>query len=211
MKTFLKAAGLAIAVAIGFAAAPQSASAQTLVVNVDQIYTDSVAGKNGVSQLEAKYSARIKTAQGNLETAAKGWNEQLEAAKKLVKPDGSVPPATETAIGQARQKLDDARQQFDAVRQEIQYINEYIKYQIVDKLVPITEKIRKDRKATAVIPRGSVLAFDPAIDVTAAAMQQLDATLTTVSIVPPQQGQAAAPAAGAAAPAQPAKQQPQSR
>ncbi|MBY0520837.1 MAG: hypothetical protein K2P79_10465, partial [Sphingomonas sp.] len=84
----------------------------------------------------------------------------------------------------------------------------------VDKLVPITENIRKQRKGDTVIPRNALLAFDPANDITAVALQQLNATMTTVSITPPQQN---APAAGGTtAPAKPAtttpaKPQPQSR
>ncbi|OYY90275.1 MAG: hypothetical protein B7Y45_08240 [Sphingomonas sp. 28-66-16] len=212
MKTFFKAAGMAVALVAGMALAPQAAYAQsvTLVVDVDQLYKDSVAAKSGGTQLEAKYGAKLKSVQSTLETAVKGWNEQVEAAKKVAKPDGSLPPANEASLAQARQTLNDSKSAFDEMRQEIQYADQYVKYQILDKLIPIAEKIRKDRKAGAVVPRGSVLAFDPANDITAVAMQQLNATTTTVSITPPQQQQAAAPPAGTA-PAQPAKSQPQTR
>lgn len=217
MKNFLKAASLAVVFATSAAVLPQAAQAQalTLVVDVDQIYKDSVAAKSGGSQLEAKYGQRLKTAQATLETAVKGWNTQVEAAKKIAKPDGALPPATEQALGQARQQLNDAKTAFDEVRQEIQYSDQYVKYQLLEKLIPITEQIRKDRRAGAVVPRQTVLAFDPANDITSTALQQLNATVTTVSVTPPQpqQGQAA-PAAGT--PARPAPQpaptkQPQSR
>ncbi len=216
MNTFIKATGMAALVIAGLAMAPQSASAQalTLVVDVDQIYKDSVAAKSGGTQLEAKYGTRLKTVQGNLETAVKGWNAQVEAAKKVAKPDGSLPPANEASLGTARQSLNDAKAAFDEMRQEIQYADQYVKYQLLEKLIPITEKIRKERKAGAVVARGSVLAFDPVNDITPAALQQLNATVTTVSVTPPQQQQAAqgaAPAAGTPAPATPAKTQPQSR
>lgn len=212
MTNFMKAAGMAVVFASSAALVPQaSAQALTLVVDVDQIYKDSVAAKSGGSQLEAKYGARLKTVQASLETAVKGWNTQVEAAKKIAKPNTPLPPATEQALGQARQQLNDAKTAFDEVRQEIQYADQYVKYQLLERLVPITEQIRKDRKAGAVVPRGSVLAFDPANDITPVAMQQLNATVTTVSVTPPQQ-QGQAPAAGTPAPtATPPAKQPQSR
>lgn len=217
MKSYLKTAALAAAMFVGVAMGAHSAAAQStsLTLDVDQIYKDSVAAKSGSAQLNAKYSAELKTVQGALETAAKEWNTQVEAAKKVLKPDGTLPPANQTAIDRARQNLSEAQGNFDQLRQEIQNIDQYIKYQILDKLVPIAEKIRKDRNGDVVLPRSGVLAADPVSDVTAAAMAQLNAALTVVSITIPQQ-QGAAPAAGAPAAATPAKPattkpQPQSR
>ncbi len=216
MKTKFTKIAMSAALATAALALPQAAFAQaTLIVDVDQIYKESVAGKNGSAQLEAKYGARLRDLQTKLEAAVKTWNDQIEAAKKVVKPDGSVPDATRDALQKAQADLNQARGAFDETRQEINYLSQYVQLQIVDKLVPITEKIRKDRKGDLVIPRNGVLAFDPANDITVASMQQLNATLTTVSITPPQQNQPAA--GGTAAPARPAtttppaKPQPQSR
>lgn len=213
MTNFMKTAGMAVVMAAATAMLPQAASAQvlTLVVDVDQIYKDSVAAKSGGSQLEAKYGARLKTVQATLETAVKGWNTQVEAAKKIAKPDGALPPATEQALGQARQTLTDAKTAFDNLRQEIQYADQYVKYQLLEKLIPIAEQIRKDRKAGSVLARQSVLAFDPANDITPTALQQLNATVTTVSVTPPQQPAQGAPTTTTPAPAAPAKTQPQGR
>lgn len=220
MMNKFKSVAIAATFAAGVAVMPAAAMAQsTLVVDVDQIYKDSAAAKNGQQQLEAKYGARIKGLEATLQAAIKGWNDQVEAAKKVQKPDGSFPPATEQTLAQARQTLNDAKGAYDDATQEIRYLGQYVQLQILDKLVPITESIRKQRKGDSVVPRGSVLAFDPANDITAAALQQLNATLTSVSITPPQPQQAQQPAATGTAPAQPAttarptppKQQPQSR
>lgn len=210
MTTFFKSAALAVAVAVGIAVSAQPAGAQatTLTVDVDQIYKDSTAAKSGNTQLNAKYAAQLKATQSALESSAANWNTQVEAAKKVLKPDGTLPPANQTSVDQARQSLNEAQTAFEQLKQEIQYADQYVKYQILEKLVPIAEKIRKDRKGDAVLPRNSVLAVDPVNDITAPAMLQLNATLTTVSITPPQQQQqGAAPAAGTA----PATKQPQSR
>lgn len=214
MKTKFTKAAITAAFAVGVLALPQAAFAQaTLVVDVDQIYKDSVAAKNGSAQLEAKYGARVRDLQSKLEAAVKTWNEQVEAAKKVAKPDGTVPDATRDALQKAQADLNQAKGAYDDARQEIQYLSQYVQAQIIDKLVPIAETIRKSRKGDTVVPRNGLLAFDPANDITATALQQLNATLTTVSITPPQNQQA--PAGGGTAPAKPAttpaKPQPQSR
>lgn len=211
MKMIAKFA-VAFALSAATLVAPHVASAQTLTIDVDTVYQNSVAGKSGSAQLEAKYGPKLKAQQQALQTAVDAWNNQVNAAKKVAKPDGSVPPATEASLSQARQTLNQAKSTYDDTRQEIQYVSQFINYQINDKLIPIAEKIRKDRKADIVVTRGGALAFEPANDVTATAIQQLDATLTTVSITPPQQGAGpAAPAPATTAPAKPATAQPQSR
>lgn len=214
MKIMLKAAGFAVAMFAGVAMLPSVASAQTLTVDIDQIYKDSLGGKSGGDQLEAKYGTRLKTIQEKLNTSITAWNTQLESARKALKPDGTLPPADQAAVDKARQTLTESRTAFDEIRQEIQQTDQYVKYQILEKLIPVAEKIRKERKAGLVVPRSSVLAFDPINDITPVALQQLNATMTTVSITPPAQNQGAAPATGATTtptPAQPAKQQPQTR
>lgn len=213
MKNILKAASLAIALFAGVALAPRAASAQTLTVDTDTIFSQSEAGKSGANQLKGKYDDKLKAAQAALDAAVKDWNAKVTAAQKIAKPNTPLPPETEKGLNESRQNLSDAKADADALRSEIQYIEQYIRSQIVDVLLPVTEKIRADRKANVVLARGAVLAFDPAFDVTQLALQELNKKITTVSITPPQPG--AAPAAGAAAPAAgaatPAKPQPVTR
>jgi Skp family chaperone for outer membrane proteins len=211
MKMTYKTAAAAAALTIGAMVLPQVAMAQsTLTVDVATLYRDSVAAKSGSSQIEAKYGDRAKTLQTNLQTAYKAFNDEVANAKKQLKPDGTLPPAEQEAFEKARKNAADAQQALDDLRQELNDVNQYVQYQIFDKVGPIAEKVRKDRKAETVVPRNVVLAFDPTADITATVLQQLNATLTTVSITPPQPQQA--PAQGAqAAPANPPKQQPQSR
>jgi len=213
MTNFIKATAISLALITGVAIAPDAAEAQTttLIVDVDQVNRDSTAGKSGAQQLETKFGGKLKDVQGRLQTAVSGWNQQVEAAKKIMKPDGSVPPANEASLGAAQKTLNESKAAFDEVRQEIQTTDQWVKYQILEKLIPVTETIRRDRKGGSVVPRNSVLAFDAVNDITAAALQQLNATLTTVSITPPQQQQQAAGGTTPAAPTTPAKSQPQTR
>jgi len=127
----------------------------------------------------------------------------------LPSPTPRCPPATQQSLEKARDTLQQAQGRFEDARREVNTVAQYVQLQILDKLIPIAEQIRKDRKAQVVMPRGSVLAFDAAQDITATALQQLNATVTTVSITLPQQqaqGQGAAPTQTT-----PATKQPQSR
>ncbi|GEM_PF-1600445 len=215
MKTkFFKAAVATTLAAAAMAVTPSVAFAQaTLVVDVDQIYKDSVAAKSGNAQIDAKYGTRINTVRTSFDTALKGWNDQVAIAKPLIKPNTPLPPATEKALSDARQALQEAQAQVEELQRELNAVSQYVQQQIVEKLIPITEKIRKDRKGDVVIPRNSLLAFDPANDITALALQQLNATMTVVQITLPQQSQPAGTAApaGTAPATTPAKPQPQSR
>lgn len=209
MITKFNKAAVAAAVAASMLVVPQAAFAQaTLVVDVDQIARESVAAKSGQAQIEAKYGARIKTVRTNFDTALKGWNDQVAAAKPIIKPNTPLPPATEKALGDARQSLQEAQAQVEELQRELNAVTQYVQQQIVEKLIPIAERIRKDRKGDTVVPRNGLLAFDSANDITALALQQLNATMTAVLIAPPEQ-----PAANAGTPpaGTPAKPQPQSR
>lgn len=212
MKTKLTKVAIAAALAASMLAVPQAGLAQsTLVVDIDQISRDSVAAKSGSAQIEAKYGARIKTVRANFDAALKGWNDQVAIAKPLIKPNTPLPPATEKALGDARQALQEAQAQVEDLQRELNGVSQYVQQQIVEKLIPIAEKIRKDRKGDTVVPRNGLLAFEPANDITALALQQLNATMTVVQITPPQQPQPGAPAGTAPPAGTPAKPQPQSR
>lgn len=213
MKTkFYQAAVAAMLAAAAMAVTPSVAFAQTtLVVDIDQISRDSVAAKSGQAQIEAKYGARIKTVRASFDAALKGWNDQVAIAKPLIKPNTPLPPATEKALGDARQTLQEAQAQVEDLQRELNAVSQYVQQQIVEKLIPIAEKIRKDRKGDTVVPRNGLLAFEPANDITALALQQLNATVTVVQITPPQQPAPGAPAGTTPPATSPAKPQPQSR
>lgn len=214
MKMLAKSAALAAVMTAGVMALPGVASAQsTLTVDINTLYSDSSAAKSGSSQIQAKYGATAQTLKSNLDAAYKAYDDAVTAARKVAKPDGTLAPADAEALGKARQKAADAEQQYTALVQEVQRVDQYVRYQILEKVGPIAEQVRKSKNSTVVLPRDATLAFDPASDITPAVLQQLNATMTTVSITPPQPQQAPAQAAPTPAPAASGKpkQQPQSR
>ncbi|PZU08644.1 OmpH family outer membrane protein [Sphingomonas sp.] len=218
-STFKRAAVAALlAVAITPPVFAQAATGGILTIDIDRLYSDSAAAKNAQTQLVTRYQGPQQQANAAFESARTAYQTQIQAAQKTLGPNGDpskLPVATQQAIGQAEDKLGEARNQAMAVQQAIQDSAAYVREQIIQAVVPLAEQVRAQRKAALVVPRGTVLAADPAGDVTAAVLPLLDQKLTAVQIVRPQPtAPAAAPAAGAApapAAAAPAKPQPQGR
>jgi Skp family chaperone for outer membrane proteins len=205
MKAYLKGLGLA-ALAAGVAA--PALAQDILSIDLDRVYTESAAGKAAQAQLQARYQAPSQQAQTAFNTARSAYETQLQAAQKLAGPTGDaskLTPAVRQSLGQAQERLEAAREQAVQVQQAVQASAGYVRDQITQKVLPLAEQIRAEKKATAVVPRGSLLAADPAGDITTLLLPRLDATLTTVPIVPPQAAAPTAAVPAATAPAAPVK------
>jgi Skp family chaperone for outer membrane proteins len=195
MKMLLKSAILALTLTA--AAAPTVGFAQaapaTLTVDVQRLFSDTASAKSGQAQIKTKYEANLNAAVTAYNSSATALNSQVEAARKLQKPDGSVPPANQKLVGDAQNAYNAAGQKLETMQGEVNAVGRYVQQQILRGAEPVIEQVRAERKAAIVVPKGSVLASDPAGDVTAVVIQRLDASLKTVSIALPQQ-----PAAGTA-------------
>ncbi|MDB5689098.1 MAG: OmpH family outer membrane protein [Sphingomonas bacterium] len=203
MKTLIKSAGFALMVAA--AAAPSASFAQaapsTLVVDINRLFADTASAKSGQAQIKTKYEANLQAAVTAYNNSATTLNTQVEAARKVQKPDGSVPPANQKSVGDAQNAYQAAGQRLEGLQGEVSNVGRYVQQQILRAAEPVIEQVRNERRAAIVVPKGSTLANDPAGDVTATVIQRLDQSLKTVSIALPQQ-----PAGGGAAPAQGAPQ-----
>ena len=192
MKTMIKlSAAAALLVA---AAAPALATGEVLTVDFSKVFTDSAAAKSGTQQLHAKYDTLLQQRASAFQTAAQAFQtlqNQLQAIKAPAKPT----PAQEQSLQAAYQRAGQAQEVAQQLDQEVQAVGRYVQSQIVEHVTPIAEQIRAERKADVVIPKGSVLAADPAGDVTAIVIQRLDTAFPNPSIVLPQQTPAA-PAQG---------------
>ena len=197
MKTFIKSAGVALAIAT--AAAPAAVFAQaatsTLTVDIQRLFSDSASAKSGQAQIKAKYEANLNNAVTAYNTSATALNTQVEAARKVQKPDGSLPPANQKLVGDAQNAYQAAGQRLEGLQNEVNEVGRYVQSQILRGAQPVIEQVRNERKASIIVPKGSTLASDPAGDVTPTVIQRLDQSLKTVSIALPQQ-----PAAGGPAP-----------
>ncbi|MBA2934094.1 OmpH family outer membrane protein [Sphingomonas sp. CGMCC 1.13654] len=178
-KALICAGVMAIAGAPAHAA---SAGPSVLVVDFDQLLTRSAAAQSGTAQLHAKFDAQSASVQTSYTSAAQAYRTQLSAAR-AAKP--GTPPSP--ALQQAAQRVEQIQQQVQVLNQQLQQAAAYVRQQIVEHARPIAEQIRADRRASVVIAKGSVLASDPAADVTGTVLQQLNSSFPQPSITPPQQ------------------------
>jgi Skp family chaperone for outer membrane proteins len=193
MKTLLKLS--AAAALLAAASAPAFAAGTVLTVDFGRVFSDSAAAKSGNTQLHAKYDTQLQQRNTAFTTAAQSYQTQVNAIRAAAKPGVQPAQAAVTAANQAGERAQAAQEALNQLDQEVQTVGRFVQSQIVDKVGPIAEQIRVERKADVVVPKGSVLAADPSGDVTALVIQRLDASFPNPSIALPQQQ--AAPAAGA--------------
>lgn len=203
MRNSLQLLGAAALIATT-AATPVLAQATggILTLDLDRLYTESAAGKSAQAQMQTRYNGANQQAQAAFNAARTTYETQIAAAQKLVGPSGDaskLPPATRQSLGQAQDRLEEARNQALQVQQAVQASAALVRDEINQQVVPIAEQVRAERKAAVVAVRGSMLAADPASDITSVVLPRLDAKVATVPIVPPQ-APAAAPAPAPAAP-----------
>jgi Skp family chaperone for outer membrane proteins len=200
MRTILK-----LSAAAALLAATPAFAEGVVVVDVSRVLGESAAGKSGTAQLKAKYDAQITQRNQAFNTAVQAYQTAANAAQ-AVKAPAQPTPAQVTAAQQAGQRAQQAQEQLQALAQEVRATEDFVRQQIIERVGPIAEQVRAERKADVVIPKGSVFAADSTKDVTSVVIQRLDAAFPTPSIALPQQQQQ-----GAAAPAQPAQQPTQGR
>jgi len=190
MKTMLK---LSAAVALLAATAAPAFAASVLTVDFNKVFTDSAAAKSGMSQLHAKYDAQLQQRGTAFQQAAQAF-QTLQNQLAAVKAPAVVTPAQRASYQQAGERAEAAQNAVNQLDQEVQTVNRYVQSQILQRVTPIAEQVRNERKAEVVVPTGGVLASDPANDVTAVVIQRLDAAFPNPSITLPTQQ--AAPAQG---------------
>jgi Skp family chaperone for outer membrane proteins len=214
MKTIFKAAALA-AMSVGtMTAMPQVAIAQSkqaiLSVDTEQLLTNSTAAVAGRALIDARFNQRIASARQIVARDEAALTAAEQAAQRA-RPSGTgaVPEAQGRAYAQAAQTYQNTIRQAQQLEEVVNGTQNYVNAQILRAAIPIMEQVRAERRASIVVPKTSVYAVDPQTDITGLVLQRLNASLTTVSIDPPQAPAPAATTPPAATQPQPQPQQPQ--
>jgi Skp family chaperone for outer membrane proteins len=197
MRTILK-----LSAAAALLAATPAFAEGVLIVDVARVLGESAAGKSGTAQLKAKYDGQIIQRNQAFNAAVQAYNAAAAAAQ-AVKAPAQPTPAQITAARSAGERAQQAQEQLQELAQEVRATEDYVRQQIVERVGPIAEQVRAERKADVVMPKGSTFAADSTKDVTAVVIQRLDTSFPTPSIaLPQQQQQGAAPAAPTQQPTQ---------
>lgn len=212
------------AVALG-AAAPAAAQVRQAiaVVNIEQAISQSAAAQTAGQQMQVTYKANIdqlNARQTALQTEIKQKQDALQAAAQAAgqNPTPAQRTQLQTQYDALQKRAQEAQAELAQIGQPIQLAREYALEQISTKVDDALKSVMTKNKIDLLVKAAAAEAYQPGADVTNLLIQEINALVPSVGIVPPQgwrpggQGQqpaAAAPAAPAAT--APATTQPRPR
>ena len=228
MKLLLKCTAAALMAAGTIASgaiAPVAAQAVAGLGVADQrrAVVESAAFVNANAARPTTYKAQYDAAQAK----SNQIRQQLEPLVNKFNTDVQAPnaqanqAALQQQLGQIQQLREQGSQEVQEILQPVALSEAYVLEQISDKFDAAVRSAMTKRKISIVFEVGSTLAHNDAYDLTKDITAELNATIPTAQLVPPQgwlprqqreqQARAAAAQGQAAAPAAPAAQQPEGR
>ncbi len=193
MKQYFAAAAIVAALAgSSLSAQTRATSTMAIVVDTGQIFAKCTACVAAQATLKTQADA-IKTREQQLTTQLQTEGQSIQTAGAAL--NGKEPDAALRARITAFQKSQQAAQAELAGREQSFNQNRaYVGQQIGAKLNPIITATMKARGANVAIDSQSVIAYEPALDVTADVMAQLNTQLPSVSTTAPAGAAPAKPA-----------------
>lgn len=202
MKNFLFGAALALTLAVPAAAPAQRApNAQIVVVDTDRIYRDCNACRTAQTQLQSLGTQLQQRAQALGQPIEAELQSLQQAAAAARNQTGAARTTAEAQIQQRAQRLEQqrgaAQQELGQMEQNLRSTQANVIQQINARLNPIITSVMTQRGANLALDVGATLAHNNALNVTDQVLQQLNAQLPSVNVVPlPQAPQPAAPQPG---------------
>lgn len=197
MKKLLIALAVSTASLVAPVAAPVLAQALppavVVIVDMDQVFANSAAGKQAQTELKTKLDAiqsRVNQLRQSLGT------EEQQLGQSRPQAAGPAMTAWETKVRDFTARKTQAEQEVQKREQDFQAARQYVLKQINDAAQPIITTVMRERGASIALAQGATLQNSAALDVTNDVIARLDKSLPRVSTTPP-----AAPAAAAPAPA----------
>ena len=179
---------LAIASAAPLAAVATPAAAQTLpaaviiVVDMDQVFNTSAAGKGASAELKA----RAETLQARITSLNTQFGTEEQGLLKT-RPTAPGPAATawEAKARDLQTRKGTAEQELNGRNRDLQASRQFVAKQIFDAATPVIQAIMRERGATLVLPENATLQHAASIDVTTDVVARLDKALPRVSTTAP--------------------------
>lgn len=188
MNHLLKPAALA-AIIVAAGVSPMAALAQTLpaavivVVDMDQVFNTTAAGKQAQAELKAKIDA-MQARATTLRTQF-GAEEEALGKSQPAPTNAALRPAWEGKVRDFQSRQQTAQTELSNREKEFQASRQYVLKQITDASNPIITTIMRERGASIAIPEGATLQHSAALDVTKDVVARLDKALPRVSTTAP--------------------------
>ena len=193
MKKLMIGAAVALTLALPATAPAQRApNAQIVVVDTDRIYRDCNACRAAQTQLQGlgtQFQQRAQALGQPIETEFQSIQQAAQAARNQT---GAARTTAEQQLQQRAQRLDQqrtaAQQELGRMEQNIRSTQAHVIQQVNQRLNPIISQVMQQRGANLAVDVSATLAHAPALNVTDAVLQQLNAQLPSVQVTPlPQQ------------------------
>ena len=188
MKNLLKSAAFA-ATLLAASVSPVAVQAQTLppaviiIVNMDQVFNASAAGKQAQAELKSKVDAM--QARANTLRTQFGAEEEALAKSQPAPTNTAARPAWEAKVRDFQSRQQTAQTELSNREKEFQASRSYVLKQITDASNPIISTLMRERGASIAMPEGATLQHAASIDVTNDLVARLDKALPRVSTTAP--------------------------
>ncbi len=182
MKMLLTSLALATAAIAAPVAAQTLPPAVIVIVNMDEVFQTSTAGKTAQAELKTRLDG-IQARLGSLRTSF-GAEEQTLGQSR---PTAAGPAATawEAKVKDFTTRKTQAEQELAKRDQDFQASRQFVLKQINDGAQPIITTIMKERGASIALAEGATLQHTAAIDVTADVVARINKSLPRVSTTAP--------------------------
>jgi outer membrane protein len=184
MKTLLISMALASAAIAAPVAAQTLPPAVIVIVDMDQVFATSAAGK----QAQAELKTRLDGIQSRLQSLRTSFGAEEQALIKSRPAPNAAPAAItawETKAKDFQTRKTQAEQDLSKRDQDFQNSRTYVLKQLSDGAAPIITAIMKERGATIALAEGATLQHAASIDVTADVVSRIDKSLPRVSTTAP--------------------------
>ena len=188
MKNLLKSAAFAATI-LAASVSPVAVQAQTLppaviiIVNMDQVFNASAAGKQAQAELKSKVDAM--QARANTLRTQFGAEEEALAKSQPAPTNTAARPAWEAKVRDFQSRQQTAQTELSNREKEFQASRSYVLKQITDASNPIISTLMRERGASIAMPEGATLQHAASIDVTNDLVARLDKALPRVSTTAP--------------------------
>ncbi len=193
MKKMLVSLALASAAIAPFAAAPAAAqvlpAAVIIIVDMDQVFQESAAGKQAQVELKTRLDG-IQARLASLRTSFGAEEQTLGQTRPAQTATPAAISAWEAKVKDFTTRKTQAEAELQKRDQDFQASRQYVLKQINDGAQPIITQIMKERGATIALAEGATLQHAASVDVTNDVVARIDKALPRVSTSAP-----AAPAA----------------
>ena len=188
MKKMLISLALASVAIAPFAVAPASAqvlpAAVIIIVDMDQVFQDSAAGKQAQVELKTRLDG-IQSRLASLRTSFGAEEKTLGESQPAQTATPAVIGAWQTKVKDFTTRKTQAEAELQKRDQDFQASRQYVLKQINDGAQPIVTQIMKERGASIALAEGATLQHAASVDVTNDVVARLNKSLPRVSTTAP--------------------------